>query len=135
MADLEKGNIAAAVSWSGDVATGLAANKSLRWVLPETGSDIWTDNMFIPLEGNVEIASDFMNFFYDPKVAAMLAVGIGYISPVDGVREEALKLDPDSANNPLIFPDDDVLSRVVQFDSAALNNETYIERWSRLIGA
>jgi spermidine/putrescine transport system substrate-binding protein len=135
VADLEKGNIAAAVSWSGDVATGLAANKDLRWNLPEKGSDIWTDNMFIPLEGSVPTASEYMNFVYDPKVAAMIAVGSGYISSVEGVKAEAVKLDPESANNPLIFPDDEILSNVVQFDSAALNNQTYIEQWQQLLGA
>ena len=135
MADLERGNIAAAVSWSGDVATGLAANKALRWNLPEQGSDIWTDNMFIPLEGSVPTASEYMNFYLDPKIAAMVAVGSGYISPVKGVKDEAVKLDPESANNPLIFPDDEILSNVVQFDSAALNNQTYTEQWQQLLGA
>jgi spermidine/putrescine transport system substrate-binding protein len=135
VADLEKGNIAAALSWSGDVATGLKANKDLRWNLPEQGSDIWTDNMFIPLDGSVPTASEYMNFVYDPKVAAMISVGNGYISSVKGVREEAVKLDPESANNPLIFPTDDILSKVVQFDSAALNNQSYIEQWQSLLGA
>ena len=65
----------------------------------------------------------------------MVAVGSGYISPVKGVKDEAVKLDPESANNPLIFPDDEILSNVVQFDSAALNNQTYIEQWQQLLGA
>ena len=135
VSDLEKGNIAAAASWSGDVATGLAANKDLRWNLPEAGGDIWTDNMLVPLDGDVATASEYMNFVYDPKIAAMISVGNGYISSVKGVKEEARKLDPASANNPLIFPDDEILSNVVQFDSAALNNQTYIEQWQKLLGA
>jgi spermidine/putrescine transport system substrate-binding protein len=135
VADLEKGNIAVALSWSGDVATGLAANKDLRWNMPEQGSDIWTDNMLIPLEGSVPTASEYMNFVLDPKIAAMVAVGSGFISPVKGVKDEAVKLDPESASNPLIFPDDEILSNVVQFDSAALNNQTYIEQWQSLLGA
>ena len=133
--DLERGNIAAAFSWSGDVATGLADNKNLRWNLSETGGDIWTDNMLIPTGGDVATASAYMNFVYDPKIAAMIAVGAGYISAVKGVREEAIKLDPDSANNPLIFPDDETLSKVHQFDSAALNNQDYITKWQKLLGA
>jgi spermidine/putrescine transport system substrate-binding protein len=135
VSDLEKGNIAAALSWSGDVATGLKSNKNLRWNLPEKGSDIWTDNMFIPLDGDVATASTYMNFVYDPKIAAMISVGNGYISSVKGGREEAKKLDPESASNPLIFPDDEILSNVVQFDSEALNNQTYIEQWQKLLGA
>ena len=133
--DLEKGNIAAAVSWSGDVATGLAGNKDLRWNLAESGGMIWTDNMFVPLGGSVATASTYMNYVFDPKVAARIALGIGFISAVKRVREEAAKLDPDTAANPLIFPDDTLLSKVVQFDSVALNNETYTKKWQALLGA
>ena len=133
--DLEKGNIAAAVSWSGDVATGLAGNKDLRWNVAESGGMIWTDNMFVPLGGSVATASTYMNYVFDPKVAARIALGIGYISSVKRVREEAAKLDPDIAANPLIFPDDTLLSKVVQFDSVALNNETYTKKWQALLGA
>jgi len=133
--DLEKGNIAAAVSWSGDVATGLAGNKDLRWNLAESGGMIWTDNMFVPLGGSVATASTYMNYVFDPKVAARIALGIGYISSVKRVREEAAKLDPDIAANPLIFPDETLLSKVVQFDSVALNNETYTKKWQALLGA
>jgi len=89
----------------------------------------------VPLGGDVPTASTYMNFVYDPKIAAQISIGNGYISSVKGVREEAIKLDPASANNPLIFPSDEILSNVVQFDSAALNNQTYIEKWQKLLGA
>ena len=43
--------------------------------------------MLIPLGGSVPTASTYMNFVYDPKIAAQLALGAGYISSVKGVRE------------------------------------------------
>jgi hypothetical protein len=43
--------------------------------------------------------------------------------------------DPDTANNQLIFPDDETLSEVSQFDSTALNNEDYIDKWQQVLGA
>ena len=52
-----------------------------------------------------------------------------------GAKEEMEKLDPDLASNPLVFPDDDTLSKVAIFDSKALSNEDYIERWQALIGS
>jgi len=75
-----------------------------------------------------------MNFVYDPKIAAQVAVGTSYISAVKGVKEEALKVDPDSANNPLVFPDDETLAQVHQIDPAMLNNEDYIKRWQAVQG-
>ena len=46
-------------------------------------------------------ASTYMNFVYDPKIAAQWAVGANYISSVKGVMGEAVKLDPKAEDNPL----------------------------------
>jgi spermidine/putrescine transport system substrate-binding protein len=131
---LVRGDLAACFAWSGDIASVLADNPKLEWRIPEKGGIIWTDNMLIPLGGSVPTASTYMNFVYDPKISAQIAVGTSYISAVKGVREEALKLDPDSANNPLIFPDDETLAKVHQNDPAMLNNEDYITRWQQVQG-
>jgi spermidine/putrescine transport system substrate-binding protein len=103
--------------------------------VPEAGGMIWTDNILIPLEVSAPTASTYMNFVYDPKVAAKIAAYIQYVTPVKGAREDLAKNDPDLADNPLIFPDDDTLAQVNQFDADALNNETYIEQWQAVLGA
>jgi spermidine/putrescine transport system substrate-binding protein len=54
---LSKGDLIACMAWSGDVVQLQADNKHLHWNLPETGGDIWTDNMLIPKGGNVYTAS------------------------------------------------------------------------------
>ncbi len=132
---LSRGDLAACISWSGDVVQLTADNPNLQWNLAETGGDIWTDNMLIPKGGDAYTASTFMNFVYDPKIAAQLAAYINYVSPVKGAKEEARKLDPALADNPLIFPDEETLSKTVIFDSAALSNQDYLEKWQSLIGA
>ena len=40
---------------------------------------IWTDNMLIPTGGDVFTASTFMNFVYDPKVAAQIEAYVNYV--------------------------------------------------------
>lgn len=129
---LTQGDLAAAIAWSGDVAS--AGEPKLKWAIPEKDGIIWTDNMLIPLGGSVPTASTYMNFVYDPKIAAQIAVGTSFIVAVEGVKEEAVKLDPDSGSNPLIFPDDDTLARVHQNDPAMLGNEDYIKRWQEVQG-
>ena len=96
---------------------------------------IWTDNMIIPKGGNAATASTYMNFVYDPKIAAQIAAYVNYISPVVGAKEELAKTDPELAKNELIFPSEETLSKVKIFDSAALDNQTYLEKWQALIGA
>jgi len=132
---LSKGDLAAAMSWSGDVVQLSADNANLVWNLPESGGDIWTDNMLIPKGGDVFTASTYMNFVYDPEVAAKIAAYVNYVTPVKGAKEEAAKIDPELADNPLIFPDADTLSKVVIFDSKALTNQDYLEKWQALIGS
>ena len=132
---LTKGDIAAAVAWSGDVVQLLASNPKLKWVVPEKGAMIWTDNMFVPLGGSSATASTYMNFVYDPKIAAQIAAYVNYVTPVKGAKEELAKTDPETANNTLIFPSDEMLSQVHQFSGDALNNETYITAWQKVLGA
>ena len=131
---LTKGDLAAAVAWSGDIVQLIPDNPKLRWAIPESGGMIWTDNMLIPTGGSVPTASTYMNYVYDPAVAAKIAAYIQYVTPVKGAKEELAKTDPELANNPLIFPDDATLSQVNQFDSTALDNEDYITAWQGVLG-
>jgi spermidine/putrescine transport system substrate-binding protein len=132
---LTRGDLAACFSWSGDVVQLTVDNPKLVWNLADSGGDIWTDNMLIPKGGDAYTASTFMNFVYDPKIAAQIAAYVNYVSPVKGAKEAAAKLDPKLADNPLIFPDEETLSKVVIFDKDALQNQDYLEKWQTLIGA
>ena len=131
---LSRGDLACCFSWSGDVVQLTQDNPNLVWNLAKTGGDIWTDNMLIPKGGDAYTASAFMNFVYDPKIAAQIAAYVNYVSPVKGAREAATKIDKKLGSNQLIFPSDETLSKVVIFDAKALTNQDYLERWQQLIG-
>jgi len=138
---LAKGDLAAAMSWSGDIAQ--IGNSHIHWNVPKDGGALWTDNMIIPKGGNVYTASVYMNYVYDPAVMGLMEAGdpkknitgIYYIPPVIGAKEAALKLNPSVANNQLIFPSAKTLSQVHLFDSNALNNQKYLTQWQNLISA
>ncbi len=109
---LAKGDLSAAMAWSGDIVQLQADNDNLHWNLPDTGGDIWTDNMLIPTGGDVFTASTYMNFVYDPAIAAKIAAYVNYVTPVVGAKEVLAKTDPKLAANPLIFPTQKMLSQV-----------------------
>jgi spermidine/putrescine transport system substrate-binding protein len=131
---LTNGTFAASVAWSGDIVQLLADNPKLKWAIPTDGGMIWTDNMLIPAGGSVPTASTYMNFVYDPTIAARIAAYVNYVTPVVGAKEELAKTDPETANNQLIFPNEETLSQVKQFDSEALNNDEYITLWQGVLG-
>jgi spermidine/putrescine transport system substrate-binding protein len=130
---LAKGDLKACFAWSGDVVQLQADNKHLHWNLPKEGGGIWTDNMLIPKKGDVYTASVYMNYVYDPKIAAQIEDYVNYICPVVGAKEVLLKQDPSIAKNTLIFPTKAMLDNADNFDANALNNEKYIKEWQDLI--
>src|SRR5207302_6760638 len=84
---LAKGDLAATMAWSGDIVQLQGDNPHLKWNLPDTGGDIWTDNMLIPKGGNIYTASVYMHFVYDPKIAAEIEDYVNYICPVAGAKQ------------------------------------------------
>jgi len=132
---LAKGDVWACMAWSGDIVQLQLDNPDLVFVLPESGGNIWTDNMLIPLGGNVELASKFMDFVYDPAIAAQIEAYVNYICPVKGAREILLEQDPSIAENALIFPTEEMLANVRAFDVEAADNTELKEKFQAVIGA
>jgi spermidine/putrescine transport system substrate-binding protein len=132
---LSNGDLVATMSWSGDIIQLEADNSHLKWQLPVDGGDIWTDNMLIPKGGDVYTASVYMNFVYDPKIAAEIEDYVNYVCPVLGAKEALLKKDPAIAKNRLIFPTKQMLDNAHVIDPTALNNEKYQTTWQNLISA
>jgi spermidine/putrescine transport system substrate-binding protein len=132
---LAKSDLVATMAWSGDIVQLQADNPHLKWNLPDTGGDIWTDNMLIPKGGDVYTASVYMNWAYTPRIAAEIEDYVNYICPVIGAKEVLLKQDPAIAKNILIFPTKKMLENVHVIDATALNNEKYQTTWQNLISA
>ena len=135
--DLPKGDTYMCYGWSGD-ATGLQAdNKNIEFVFPKEGVMIWADNMQIPIGApHAWTAEVFMNYVYDPEVAAPLAEAINYVTPVKGVKEVLAKKDPKLAENQFIFPDDKTLATTHLFNELSPADETALnERFQQIIGA
>ena len=103
--DLAKGTVVAAIGWSGDAVQAQIDNPNIKYVQPEQGCSIWSDNMLIPVGApDTAAAYEFMNYVYEPEVQAKITAWVNYVSPVKGVKEILEKEDPSIANNQLIFP-------------------------------
>jgi spermidine/putrescine transport system substrate-binding protein len=77
-----------------------------------------------------------MDFVYDPVQQAQLTAWVQYISPVKGVREEIAKIDPELADNPLLFPDDATAARLRSFATLDDETETAMDaRFAEITGA
>ena len=123
--DLKNEDTIAAIVWSGDV-TVINAEAGDKWefVIPETGGTLWNDNFVIPIgtkkQKDVE---KLIDYYYDPAVAAEVAAWVNYITPVVGAQAEAEKIDPELAENQLIFPNDETLASVKVFRALNADEE------------
>ena len=116
--DLTSGNIAACEAWSGDVILTQFDNPNIKFVVPEEGLALWSDNMVVPNKATHKTnAEKLMDYYYDPTVAATVSAWVNYICPVSGAREAMEKVDRSLVDNPLIFPDEAMLAQTSSFMS------------------
>jgi spermidine/putrescine transport system substrate-binding protein len=123
---LSKGDIWISMAWSGDIfqANLSTPGLNLKWIAPKEGAVIWTDNMCIPIHAQHPVdALKMMNFVYDPKIAAMIAEYVNYITPVPAaksvIQQDAAKASGSDrkyldavASSPLVFPTPQITSNV-----------------------
>lgn len=116
---LTRGDVWLTMAWSGDIfQQNLSEGSHLKFVIPQEGATIWTDNMMIPKTAENPVdALMMMDFFYRPEIAANLAEYINYVTPVPaakgviaaqaasatGSKKTTLEA---VANSPLVFPSD-----------------------------
>jgi spermidine/putrescine transport system substrate-binding protein len=103
---LERGDTWISQAWSGDIFQANASGyPELRFVVPEEGVMHWTDNMMIPMNArNPLSALAWINYYYQPWVAARVADWVEYITPVPGAQALLQKSDPAVGRSPLVFP-------------------------------
>ena len=131
--DLTKGNTWLAVAYSGDLVQLAADDPDLEFVYPEEGAMLFTDEMMMPAKvAHPYAAETMMNYLYEPEVAAKVAEWVNYISPVDGIKDFA----PEIADNPLIFPPDDVSQRLHPYPVLSADDERAMqEAMAQVTGA
>ncbi len=76
------------IGYSGDAAFVMSENPDVRYIVPEDGSAIWTDNFAIPKTAeNFEGAYAFINFMLRPENAKQNAEYVGYATPNEKAKE------------------------------------------------
>lgn len=131
---LAQGDLALCIAWSGDVLGKTIADPDIKFIVPEEGGILWVDNMCIPQAAEHPIdALEFMNFVYQPEIAAQMTAWINYICPVPEAQD-ILKKSNDAytrqvASSPLVFPTPEMESRLHSYK--VLDEEEEAE-WNEL---
>jgi spermidine/putrescine transport system substrate-binding protein len=139
---LESGDLWISMAYSGDILQINAelqdAGKrgELKFVVPKEGGMLWTDNMCIPRAAKHPLdALTYMDFVYQPSIAAQLATFIEYITPVQDAAKQEMERELPTAKgdrkgtleaaikDPLIFPTAADLARTHRYRVLTLEEE------------
>lgn len=127
---LISGGAAMGIVYSGDAMWCMYENPDLAYAVPETGSNLWFDNIIIPkTSDNTGAAEAFINFLCDPEVAAQNAEYIGYSTPNAAALEI---LGEEYINDPTYNPPQELLDKCEIFHDLGDFITVYNDAWNRI---
>ncbi|MFZ3567857.1 ABC transporter substrate-binding protein [Streptomyces sp. BH097] len=138
--DLSSGDVLACQAYSGDIIQLQADNPDIEFVVPEEGAELWAESLMIPnLADHKANAERLVDHYYRPEVAAELAAWVNYVCPVPAARDVLAsskdKETAELAEDPLIFPDDTMRSRLaIARDIRPAERTEFSKRWNRIAG-
>jgi spermidine/putrescine transport system substrate-binding protein len=106
---LVTGDLLLSMGYSIDAIDVMAANPDLKYVIPASGSSVWTDTMAIPKGApNLEAAYTWINYMYQPQSAAEVVNQLKFATP----NRAAFDLvSPELKSNLSLFPPEDLLAK------------------------
>lgn len=131
---LVAGDVDLVLEWSGDIFQVMENNPDIRYVIPNEGSIIWSDNMCILSSApHPDLAEKFINYILEPEVGAALSSYVRYASP----NRAALPLLPVSdRNDPALYPSDEVRQRLFFLaDNGPEAARLFEQAWADILAA
>ncbi|MBF2051068.1 MAG: ABC transporter substrate-binding protein [Leptolyngbya sp. IPPAS B-1204] len=128
---LASGDLALSMAYSQDALNLIQESPNLKYIVPESGSSLWTDTMVIPKTApNPDAAYEWINFMLEPENSARLVERLKISTPNQAAYE---KLSSDLQQNENLFPSKAVLAKcegIVPLPSEV--TELYDRYWTQL---
>ncbi|MGL5062193.1 MAG: ABC transporter substrate-binding protein [Microcoleus sp.] len=124
------GDLKVAMCYSSDANEVIEDNDKLRYVVPKSGSSLWTDTLVIPKGApNPDAAYKWINFMLQADVAASLVERLSFATP----SEEAFNLlPPEVRENEILFPSEATLKNCEGVAPVGKFAEVYERYWTKL---
>jgi spermidine/putrescine transport system substrate-binding protein len=124
------GDLYLAMCYSADAATAIDENPDLKYVIPKSGTSLWTDTMVIPkFAPNPDAAYSWLNYMLQPAIAASIAERLNFGTP----NQNAIKQLPEKIrNNPSIFAPESILPKCERLAPLGKFTDVYDRYWTQL---
>ncbi len=124
------GDLTLAMCYSVDAIKVIAENPKFKYVIPRSGSSIWTDAIVIPKTApNIDAAYAWINFLLQPEVAAMISERLNIATPNSAGFEQ---LPNQIKNNKTLFPPPALLEKCERITPLGDLEDTYERYWTQL---
>lgn len=125
------------IEYSGDIFQLIASCDcdDFRYVIPQEGAQIWSDNLAIPIGAkNKALAEVFIDYILDAQVGADISNYTAYASPNQRSIDEGL-INSEYLNNPSIYLSDSLIGKLFYTTSNATLEELYSAAWLNVTAA
>ncbi|UKO97234.1 polyamine ABC transporter substrate-binding protein [Nostoc sp. UHCC 0870] len=124
------GDLVLAMCYSADAIRVMKENPKLKYVIPRSGSSLWTDTMVIPKSApNIDGAYAWINFILQPEIAATISKRLKIATP----NSAGFELLPNEIKNNInLFPPDTLLEKCERLSPLGQFEEVYERYWTQL---
>ena len=125
------GDLYLAMSYSADAVTLMQEDPRLKYVIPESGTSLWSDTIVVPQScPNETGAYAWINFILQPSVAAEMTQRLFFATPNQAAYDQ---LPAPLRNNQSLFPPDALLTKsegIAPLEPSIA--ESYDQYWTKL---
>lgn len=124
------GDLLLAMCYSADAVRISQENPKLKYVIPQSGSSLWTDTIVIPKTApNLAGAYAWINMILQPEVAAQISERLNVSTPNSAGFEQLPKRIQNNAN---LFPSESLLANCERITPVGQFEEVYERYWTEL---
>jgi spermidine/putrescine transport system substrate-binding protein len=124
------GDLTLAMCYSADAIRVIQENPRFKYIIPRSGSSLWTDTIVIPQTApNIDGAYAWINFMLQPEVAASISKRLSLATPNMAGFEQ---LPPEIQNDPSWFPPQEILDKCERIQPLGDFEEVYERYWTKL---
>ncbi|OUL19984.1 spermidine/putrescine ABC transporter substrate-binding protein [Nostoc sp. 106C] len=124
------GDLLLAMCYSADAIRVSRENPKLKYVIPRSGSSLWTDTIVIPKTAlNIDGAYAWINFILQPEVAAQISLRLNIATPnLSGFEQLPINFQ----QNISLFPPDSIIEKCERISPLGKFDEIYERYWTQL---
>lgn len=126
------GDLSLVMAYSGDAIAATLEDERMEYIVPSSGSSVWTDTLIIPTTApNVDAAYEWINFNLDPRISQMNTELLFNATPNKVAFDN---LSDELKNNTDLFPTPEVLARCEGIAPVGDATALYDAYWTRITG-